>query len=166
MGSARCSFDDVVDAAYVEREHELPAPWVDRYLDRLGGWRLAPDLLVEQLSEVGAPAPLVFTPRRQPRKLNSQLGYLGEPPEVLVHPDDARAAGLSDGAAVVVESARGELVGVARVDPSVRPGAVSVPHGHQGANVNRLTDSHDIDRTTGMAHYSGVAVTLRPERAS
>ena len=32
--------------------------------------------------------------------------------------------------------------------------------------MNRLTDSHDIDRTTGMAHYSGVAVTLRPEVTS
>jgi len=64
--------------------------------------------------------------------------------------------------AVVVESARGELVGVARVDTAIRRGAVSVPHGHQGANVNRLSDSHDIDRTTGMAHDSGVAVTLRP----
>ncbi len=49
---------------------------------------------------------------------------------------------------------------------SICRGAVSVPHGHQGANVNRLTDSHDIDRTTGMAHYSGVAVTLRPGTAS
>jgi anaerobic selenocysteine-containing dehydrogenase len=161
MGSARCSFADVVDAAYVEADHELPAPWVDRYVERLGGWRLAPDLLVAQLAQVREPAPLVFTPRRQPRRLNSQLEYLGEPPEVLVHPDDAGAAGVADGAAVVVESARGELVGVARVDPSMRRGAVSVPHGHQGANVNRLTDSDDIDRTTGMAHYSGIAVTLR-----
>ena len=30
--------------------------------------------------------------------------------------------------------------------------------------MNRLTDSDDIDRTTGMAHYSGVPVTLRPGR--
>ena len=28
--------------------------------------------------------------------------------------------------------------------------------------MNRLTDSRDIDRTTGMAHSSGVAVTQRP----
>jgi len=165
MGAARCSFADVVDVAYVEDDHELPAPWVDEYVERLGGWRLAPDLLVEQLAAVTAPAPLVFTPRRQPRKLNSQLGYLGDVPEVIVHPDDARAAGVADGGAVVVESARGELVGVARVDGSIRRGAVSVPHGHEGANVNRLTDSDDIDRTTGMAHYSGVPVTLRPGRA-
>ena len=53
----------------------------------------------------------------------------------------------------------------ARVDGSMRRGAVSVPHGHEGANVNRLTDSDDIDRTTGMAHSSGAPVTLRPGRA-
>ena len=58
-------------------------------------------------------------------------------------------------------SARGGLVGVARVDPSIRRGAVSVPHGHEGANVNWLTDADDIDRTTGMAHSSGLPVTLR-----
>jgi hypothetical protein len=28
--------------------------------------------------------------------------------------------------------------------------------------VNWLTDADDIDRTTGMAHYSGIPVTLRP----
>jgi hypothetical protein len=30
--------------------------------------------------------------------------------------------------------------------------------------VNRLTDKDDIERTTGMAHDSGVPVTLRPVR--
>ena len=101
---------------YVEADHDLPAPWVDQYVERLGGWRLAPAVLVDQLAQIIPPAPLVFTPRRQVRKLNS----------------------------------------------SIRRGAVSVPHGHEGANVNRLTDEDDIDRTTGMAHYSGIPVTVRP----
>jgi anaerobic selenocysteine-containing dehydrogenase len=162
----RCTLPQVVDAGYVDADHQLPAPWVDQYVERLGGWRLAPAVLVEQLARIVAPAPLVFTPRRQVRKLNSQLGYLGEPAAVLVHPDDAAAAGVVDGAAVVVRSERGEITGVARVDGSIRRGAVSVPHGHEGANVNRLTDKDDIDRTTGMAHYSGVPVTLHPAGAS
>jgi hypothetical protein len=37
---------------------------------------------------------------------------------------------------------------------------VSVPHGHQTANVNLLTCKDDIDQPTGMAHYSGVPVTI------
>ena len=49
---------------------ELPAPWVGRYLDRSGGWRLAPAPLVEQLAALRPPAPLVLIPRRQARKLN------------------------------------------------------------------------------------------------
>lgn len=64
---------------------ELPAPWVERHIERLGGWRRAP-----------------------------------------------------------------------------RRGAVSMPHGHAGANVNRLTGQDDIDVITGMTRYSGVAVRLHP----
>jgi len=108
----------------------------------------------------------VLVPRRQPRHLNSQFDQLGEVAEVVVHPDDATAAGVTSGETVVVRSDRGELVGVARVDRSIRRGAVSVPHGHQRANVNRLTDKDDIDPVTGMAHYSGVPVSLHPAQGA
>jgi anaerobic selenocysteine-containing dehydrogenase len=157
---ARCSFDELVSTGWAEAPHEIPAPWVEAHVERLGGWRLAPQVLVDQLAALAEPAPLVLVPRRQVRHLNSQFDDLGEIADVVVHPDDAAAAGVVDGAPVVVRSERGEMVGVARVDPSVRRGAVSVPHGHQRANVNRLTDSDDIDLVTGMAHYSGVPVSL------
>jgi len=161
-GRFRCTFEDLVAESWVERPYELPAPWVERHLDRLGGWRLAPAVVVEQLAILEPPAPLVLTPRRQVRHLNSQLDGLGEVVEVIVHPDDAAAAGVVDGQREIVRSSQGELVGVAKVDASVRAGAVSVPHGHQGANVNLLTCDDDIDLTTGMAHYSGFPVTLEP----
>jgi anaerobic selenocysteine-containing dehydrogenase len=160
---ARCTFDELVAAGWVEKSYELPGRWVEQHLARLGGWRLAPPLLVDQLATLSEErAPLVLVPRRQARHLNSQLDFLGEQVEVVVHPDDARAAGLTDGQGVVVRSAQGTLVGVAKIDPSIRAGAVSVPHGHQAANVNSLTSKDDIDRTTGMAHYSGVPVSLHP----
>jgi anaerobic selenocysteine-containing dehydrogenase len=159
---ARCTFDELVAAGWVEKSRELPAGWVEKHVDRLGGWRLAPSLLVDQLRDLEKPAPLVLVPRRQPRHLNSQLGYLGDLAEVIVHPDDASRAGVVDGEKVVVRSEQGEIAGVAKVDPSMRVGCVSVPHGHQGANVNRLTCEDDIDRLTGMAHYSGVPVSLYP----
>ncbi|HEY6316353.1 MAG TPA: molybdopterin-dependent oxidoreductase, partial [Acidimicrobiia bacterium] len=136
---ARCSFEELAAAGWVEQPHELPAEWVERHLDRLGGWQLAPPVLVEQLATLGTPADLVLLPRRQGRHLNSQLDFLGERPEVIVHPDDAASAAVVDGDTVFVRSARGELEGVVKVDASVRVGTVSVPHGHQGANVNRLT---------------------------
>ena len=63
---------------------------------------------------------------------------------------------------VIVRSEHGELTGIAKVDASIRRGAVSVPHGHAGANVNLLTDKDDIDLVTGMVRYSGIPVTLHP----
>jgi anaerobic selenocysteine-containing dehydrogenase len=164
-GGARCTFDQLVASGWVETDYELPARWVDEHLDRLGGWRLAPQLLVEQLAALATPASLVLVPRRQARHLNSQLDFLGDELEVIVHPDDAAAAGVVDGEAVAVASGGGVVVGVAKSDPSMRRGAVSVPHGHQDANVNLLTDKDDIDRVTGMAHYSGIPVTIRPASA-
>ena len=161
-GGGRCSFEELAAAGYVEAPRELPAPWVERHVERLGGWRLAPPLLVGQLAALREPAPLMLVPRRQRRRLNSQLEFLGESAEVLLHPDDAAAAGVVDGEHVIVRSQHGELTGIAKVDPSIRRGAVSVPHGHADANVNLLTSKDDIDLVTGMTRYSGVPVTLHP----
>jgi anaerobic selenocysteine-containing dehydrogenase len=159
---ARCSFDELAERGWVEKTHELPARWVDEHLDRLGGWRLAPPMLIDQLAGLKMPAPLVLVPRRQARHLNSQLDFLGEGVEIIVHPDDAAAAGVIHGEAVVVSNTMGELTGIASVDPGVRRGAVSVPHGHQTANVNLLTCKDDTDPLTGMALYSGVPVRIHP----
>ena len=82
------------------------------------------------------------------------------PPEVVLHPDDAAVAEVVDGDPVVVSTARGSMTGVAKVDASIRRGAVSVPHGHHAANVNLLTDKDDIDTVTGMVRYAGVAVRV------
>jgi anaerobic selenocysteine-containing dehydrogenase len=128
----------------------------------MGGWRLAPKLLVDQLAALEPPASLVFVPRRQRKKLNGQLDFLGEPPEILIHPDDGAAAGVVSGHKVTVRSANGELTGIAKVDDSIRRGAVSIPHGHHAANVNHLTNKDDIDVVTGMVRYSGIAVSLHP----
>lgn len=159
---ARCSFDEIVAAGWVDTGHELPALWVDQHVQRMGGWRVAPRLLVDQLAALQPPAPLVLIPRRQMRKLNSQFEYLGEPAKILIHPDDAAAADVIDGQPVTVRSAHGELTGLAAVDDSLRRGAVSVPHGHSSANVNLLTSKDDIDLLTGMTRYSGVPVSLHP----
>jgi anaerobic selenocysteine-containing dehydrogenase len=164
MAAARCSYNEVAATGFVEVPFELPARWVEDYLDRSGGWRLAPPILVDQLVTLEPPPPLVLIPRRQSRKLNAALDFLGETAQILVHPDDAREAGVVDGEAVVVRSKRGELTGIARVDPAIRRGAVSVPHGHHSANVNVLTDKDVIDPVTGMVRYSGFPVTVERVR--
>ena len=167
---ARCRFTDLVEKRYAETSHELPAPWVDAHIERLGGWRLAPSSLLEQLSSVSGaqarersgPQSLSLIPRRQRRHLNAQFLFLGSPADVLLHPTDALAAGVVDGQQVIVRSDRGEIVGTAHVDPTIRPGVVSVPHGHEHANVNFLTSTRDIDPLTGMTRYSGFRVTVHP----
>jgi anaerobic selenocysteine-containing dehydrogenase len=156
----RGGYDELMATGWAEAPRELPAPWVERHIERLGGWRLAPRLLLDQLAAVRTPPPLVLVPRRQMGRLNSQLEFLGEAAEVLIHPDDAAAAGLCDDERLVVRSEHGELTGVAKLDPSIRRGAVSVPHGHTGANVNLLTSKDDIDVLTGMTRYSGIPVSL------
>jgi anaerobic selenocysteine-containing dehydrogenase len=128
----------------------------------MGGWRLAPQLLLDQLAALEPPAPLVMVPRRQRKKLNAQLDFLGEPAEILIHPDDGAAAGVVSGQPVIVRSANGELTGIAKVDDSIRRGAVSIPHGHHEANVNRLANKDDIDVVTGMVRYSGIPVSVHP----
>jgi anaerobic selenocysteine-containing dehydrogenase len=158
----RCSWDELVALGAFEAQIERPVPWVERYVERSGGWRLAPQLLVEQLTSLTSPSPLVVTPRRQVKKLNAALDFLGERTEVLVHPDDARAAGVLDGAPVSVRSERGELTGIARIDPSIRKGVVSIPHGHHDSNVNALTDKDVLDTLTGMVRYAGFPISLHP----
>lgn len=162
MGRARTEFAELAADGYRDAPRELPAPWVEAHLDRLGGWRLAPPVLIEQLAALTPPAPLVLVPRRQKRHLNSQLAFLSEGAEVLLHPDDAATAGIGDGRPVIVSTDHGELTGVARVTASIRKGAVSVPHGYAGANVNRLTDDADIDPLTGMTRYAALPVRVTP----
>jgi anaerobic selenocysteine-containing dehydrogenase len=164
LAGARCTIDDVAATGWADAANELPAPWVERHIERMGGWRLAPPVLVEQLAKLREPAPLVLTPRRQMRRLNAQFDFLGDPADVLINPEDGAASGVVDGKPVTVRSAHGELTGIAKLDPAIRRGAVSVPHGHVEANVNALTDKDDIDLITGMVRYSGVPVSLHPVR--
>jgi anaerobic selenocysteine-containing dehydrogenase len=162
LAGARAKYDEVAPVGYADAARELPAPWVDAHIDRMGGWRLAPPLLVDQLAALEPPPALVMVPRRQRKKLNGQLDFLGEPAQILIHPDDGAAAGVITGAPVTVRSANGEITGIAKVVDSIRRGAVSIPHGHHDANVNRLTSKDDIDVVTGMVRYSGIAVSLHP----
>jgi anaerobic selenocysteine-containing dehydrogenase len=167
----RCEFSEIVDKRYVARELELPAPWVDAHIARFGGWRLAPAALVAQLQTLSADAAkrdgaLRLIPRRQKRHLNASYLFLGDTPDILLHPSDARAAGVEHGQKVSVRSARGEIVGIACVDANMRLGVVSVPHGHADANVNYLTDTNAFDPITGMVTYSGFPVTIGPAAAA
>jgi anaerobic selenocysteine-containing dehydrogenase len=111
---------------------------------------------------LGKPKPLCYSSRRQRRKFNAQLGFLGAPADIILHPDDAAAHGIVDGQKVRVHNARGEIVLIAKVDAGMRRGVASIPHGHEHANVNCLTSVDDVDPLGGMALYSGVQIAVDP----
>ena len=170
MRNARCTFEELKERRYVEAPLEFPGAWVDAHVARIGGWRLAPERLLAQWGEMrradeaalGRPRPLCYSSRRQRSKFNAQMSFLGEPANVILHPEDAVARGIRDGQAVRVHNPSGEITLVAKVDRGMRRGVASIPHGHETANVNRLTSREVIDPLGGMALYSGVSIEVEP----
>ena len=91
-----------------------------------------------------------------------------------VHPDDAAASGIEDGAPCRVSSASGSIELPAKLTDEVMLGTVAVPHGwgHRGgwrranaaggANVNLLasSDPAQLERLAGMAFLNGIPVRL------
>lgn len=143
--------------------------WVQKFVDeKVGGWRLAPAPLAGQLRDLearenaGPPAALILIPRRQKYHENSRMTDLRDPPQVFMHSDDARAAGLQEGAMVRVKSVSGAIQRPLKLDDTLRPGCINVPHGWSGdLNVNRLTSTTvDVDPITGMLLYSGLEVAV------
>jgi anaerobic selenocysteine-containing dehydrogenase len=137
--------------------------WLKRAVDRIGGWRVAPQALVDQLQEMAPPAPLVLIPRRQRHHINSRFLEVRDRPSILVSAKDAEDAGLKDGDRAIVRSPHGALEGIMTIDPTLLAGVMSVPHGWSGPyNVNRLTSRNDVDALTGMPRFSGLPVSLHP----
>ncbi|PIE69266.1 MAG: molybdopterin oxidoreductase [Deltaproteobacteria bacterium] len=110
---------------------------------------------------------LITPPHRD--LLNSTLGDLLEavPGEVLVHPEDAAAAGIVSGAPVVLENARGCCERVARVSDATQPGLLVAeglfwPQYQFPSAINELTSQKEADQGEGpMFHESRVALRVR-----
>ena len=103
MPGARAGFEEVAAKGAVVLPMEFPGQWVDDHVARMGGWKLAPPALVAFWHELRAqdeaalaqPRPLCFISRRQRRKLNASLSFLGSPADIILHPDDAAANGIA-----------------------------------------------------------------------
>ena len=148
--------------------------WVHERVLANGRWRVAPPQLVEQFDEALAEAQreasghpdstiLRLIPQRQLRKMNSQLRDVGErTDEVYVYAHPTAVSGLPDGATVVVASEFGTVTGVLRIDPTIGPRAVAIPHGWATTNVCALTHTDaGVDAYSGMVWQSGIQVTVR-----
>jgi anaerobic selenocysteine-containing dehydrogenase len=147
---------------------------------------LAPRLYLEALPGLekklqSATNGLVLIGRRQLRSNNSwmhnsvRLVKGGDRCTLLMHPEDAKARGLSTGARVCVSSRVGEVTAPLEVSDEIARGVVSLPHGwghreearleiaraHAGASVNDLTDETHLDALSATAGFSGVPVEVR-----
>jgi anaerobic selenocysteine-containing dehydrogenase len=124
-------------------------------------------------------APLSLIGRRHIRSNNSWMHNVrvlvkGKPRCTMhMHPDDASARSIVEGATVKVRSSAGSLEVVAEITDSIMPGVVSIPHGwghdhddarmtiasqHAGVNTNRLVPSDAIDVLSGNAVTNGIEV--------
>jgi anaerobic selenocysteine-containing dehydrogenase len=107
---------------------------------------------------------------------NSERLVIGPPRcTILMHPDDAAARGLVDGAPARVSTAVGAITVPVEVTDSMMPGVVSIPHGwgHArpgvklavapaagGASVNDIIDPARIDALTGTSALTGQPVEV------
>jgi anaerobic selenocysteine-containing dehydrogenase len=92
-----------------------------------------------------------------------------------MNPGDCDELGLATGDLVRIASPHGELVGVAKRSPDIRPGVVSMAHSWGGRSLtdekvrdigtptNRLiTPTDGFDPVTGMAIQSSIPVAVTP----
>ncbi|HLL04166.1 MAG TPA: molybdopterin-dependent oxidoreductase [Myxococcaceae bacterium] len=87
-----------------------------------------------------------------------------------MHPDDARALGLGQGARALCTSAAGEIAVTIELDEMLRPGMVTLPHGYgmryrggepNGPQINRLTTSEHCDPLARTPYHKHVPVSVR-----
>jgi anaerobic selenocysteine-containing dehydrogenase len=88
------------------------------------------------------------------------------PPVVVIHPADAGARHIAEGALVRVFNARGSFDAAAAISDRVRPGVVASPKGRWpgltgGANVNATVDERDSDMGGGAVFHDN-RVEIQP----
>jgi anaerobic selenocysteine-containing dehydrogenase len=126
-------------------------------------WRIAPEAFVERLAlHKGPEVGLLLVPRRESAWSNSvRFAGSGDEPVVVLHPGDASVQGIVAGDWVALTTDHGSLVATVGIDETLRPGVVSVTHGHPGSLTGTLTSSRvDVDPLTAMPRASGVPVRI------
>ncbi|KPK52061.1 MAG: dehydrogenase [Myxococcales bacterium SG8_38_1] len=165
----------------------LQSTFPDRIPEKHGPIDLAPDLFVDDLNRLQAicvgkadRAQLLLIGRRHLRSNNSWMHNAARLMKgkdrctLMIHPDDAKRIGVSDGDKVRISSRVGQVSAPAELTNDMMPGVVSLPHGfghgrdgvqlrvatdHAGVSVNDLTDERALD-VSGNAAFSGVPVEV------
>jgi anaerobic selenocysteine-containing dehydrogenase len=147
---------------------------------------LAPQLMLDEaarlLAKLGADTDrFVLIGRRHLRSNNS---WMHNVPALAggtnrctlkMHPDDVAELGITDTAKI--KGPGGELIAPVEVEPGMRRGVVSLPHGwghdrggtgqrlaasQPGVNVNQLNDGNQLDPLSGTAVLNGIPVDIAP----
>ena len=126
---------------------------------------------------------LVLTSRRHLRSNNSWMHNVKvlvkgkDRCTLLIHPDDAAKAGVTDGVLARVTSEAGALEVPVEISDEMMPGVVSLPHGwghdkagtrmatareHAGVNNNLLAPGRFVDAISGNAAVNGIPVEVVP----
>jgi anaerobic selenocysteine-containing dehydrogenase len=126
---------------------------------------------------------LVLVSRRHVRSNNSWMHNVAalvsgkDRCTLLIHPDDAKRAGIADGAAARVTSSAGSLTAPVEVSDEMRPGVVCLPHGwghdkpgarlavaseHAGVCNNDIAPGTLIDPLSNNAIVNGIPVEVTP----
>ena len=141
--------------------------------------------LAKTLATAPAADELLLIGRRELRTNNSWMHNVPamvagkERCVLLVHPDDARRAGVAHGELAVLESRVHTGTLRVHVSDEMRPGVVSLPHGwghaasapwqqvagrHPGVSANDWTDDQEVESIVGQSILNGVPVKLRARR--
>jgi anaerobic selenocysteine-containing dehydrogenase len=132
------------------------------------------------------PGELLLIGRRELRTCNSWMHNVPalvsgrERCVLLVHPDDAAAAGVADGDTAILESRVHTGDVPIKLSDEMRPGVVSLPHGwgharaaatlrtagsHPGVSFNDWSDDAETEAIVGQSILNGVPVRLRAAAA-
>jgi len=168
------------------RIHAAPPMYLDDVARLESVWLPAAVAIAPGARAPGAPqptAPLSLIGRRALRSCNSWMHNYDRLVRgkrrctLLMHPSDAAARALVEGAMVRIASRVGAVEAELELTDTMMPGVVSLPHGwghgragarlgiagqHPGVSINDLTDDQRVDALTGNAAFSGVAVMVTP----
>ena len=133
---------------------------------RLDPAELGPNVYAYREPKADARFPLTLISPATDRTVNSMLGELKkDEAELHLHPEDARARGLSTGDGVRVFNALGEVCCRARVSDRIRPGVVSLPKGawrrsfRSGTSATALV-ADDLSEIGGGACFNDARVEV------
>ena len=175
LANARHTYEEMVAAGPHGVDYPRRFRWALERAVPDGKWRVAPEVLVRRLpsllaAETTDDFPLLMTCGRQDRRHNCHENVNRdrdrEIPALRLAPQDAEAYRIVDGGYATVRSAHGAVTVQAVVDPQIRPGAVTLPHGWHEANACVLNDSRKVDPLTTQPQMTAIPVAIAPAAAA